>query len=69
MKFVPQIVLECGRILKRGVKPKTASVQKYSSGFYVTVASVAIEPIVGPLNCTQLVCLTATKKGLLHQSQ
>ena len=36
MKFVPQIVLECGKILYRGVKPKTASGQKYSSGFDVT---------------------------------
>ena len=36
MKFVPQIVLECGRILWRDVKPKTLSGQKYFSGFDVT---------------------------------
>ena len=35
-KFVSQMVLECGRILKRGVRPKTGSGQRYSSGFDVT---------------------------------
>ena len=35
LKFIPFIVLECGRILWRGVRPKVASGQKYSSGFDV----------------------------------
>ena len=36
MKFISQTVLECGRILWSCVRLKTASGQKYASGFDVT---------------------------------
>ena len=54
MKSISFIVLECGRIIQRGVRPKVASGQKYSCGFDITAASVVTEAIVWPLRCTQL---------------
>ena len=36
VKFISFVVLECSKISLRGVRPKVASGQKYSSGFDVT---------------------------------
>ena len=63
IKFISFIVLECGRILLRGIEPKIASGQKNSS-FDITAASVVTEAIVWPLSYTQLVALTVTTLGL-----
>ena len=64
MKFISFVVFGCGKILWRGVRPKVASGQKYSSGFDITAASVVTEAIVWPLSYTQLVALTVTTLGL-----
>ena len=71
MKFISFIVLECGRILYGGVRPKVASGQKYFSGIDVTNSSVVLEAIVSPLSCTQLVAKcdhirSVTSKPLDH---